>query len=54
MQYKPINLQEKLDKFSEHWSPRIIAQLNDYHFKLVKFQGQAIKRMCGLIREEEQ
>jgi hypothetical protein len=26
-----------LTKFSEHWSPKIIAQMNDYHFKLVKF-----------------
>ena len=34
-----INLKEKLTKFSEHWSPKIIAQMNDYHFKLVKFQG---------------
>ena len=39
MEFKPINLQEKLAKFSDHWSPKIIAQMNDYHFKLVKFQG---------------
>ncbi len=35
-----INLTEKLTLFSEHWSPKIIAQMNDYHFKLVKFQGR--------------
>lgn len=40
MQYNSINLQEKLAKFSEHWSPKIIAQLNDYHFKLAKVQGE--------------
>jgi mannose-6-phosphate isomerase-like protein (cupin superfamily) len=40
--YQPINFEEKLEKFSEHWSPRIIAQLNDYHFKLAKVQGEFI------------
>jgi mannose-6-phosphate isomerase-like protein (cupin superfamily) len=39
MEFKPINLQEKLEKFADHWSPKIIARMNDYHFKLVKFQG---------------
>jgi mannose-6-phosphate isomerase-like protein (cupin superfamily) len=42
MEFKPINLKEKLGKFSDHWSPKIIAQMNDYHFKLVKFQGDFV------------
>jgi len=42
MKLKPINLHEKFAKFSDHWSPKIIAQMNDYHFKLVKFQGDFI------------
>lgn len=42
MDYKPINFQEKLGKFSERWSPRIVAQLNDYHFKLAKLQGEFV------------
>ena len=42
MDYAAINLQEKLAKFSDHWSPKIIAQMNDYHFKLVKFQGDFV------------
>jgi mannose-6-phosphate isomerase-like protein (cupin superfamily) len=42
MEFRPINLQDKLAKFSDHWSPKIIAQMNDYHFKLVKFQGDFI------------
>ena len=42
MDYHPINFQEKLAKFSEHWSPKIIAQMNDYHFKIVKLQGEFI------------
>jgi mannose-6-phosphate isomerase-like protein (cupin superfamily) len=42
MEFKPVNLQEKLAKFSDHWSPKIIARMNEYHFKLVKFQGDFI------------
>ncbi len=42
MDFKPINIQDKLAKFSDHWSPQIIAQMNDYHFKLVKFQGDFV------------
>ncbi|OIP98560.1 cupin [Candidatus Wirthbacteria bacterium CG2_30_54_11] len=40
MPYSPINLQDKLTLFTEHWSPKIIAQMNDYHFKLAKVQGE--------------
>ena len=42
MNYQSINFEEKLAKFSEHWSPRIIAQMNDYHFKIVKVQGEFV------------
>ena len=42
MDFKPINFQEKLGKFTDHWSPKIIAQINNYHFKLVKFQGDFV------------
>ena len=38
----PINLAEKLTKFKERWSPRIVAQMNDYHFKLVKIEGEFV------------
>ena len=37
-----INLAEKLAKFSEHWSPRVVAEMNDYQFKLVKLQGDFV------------
>src|SRR5688572_4549449 len=37
-----INLAEKFAKFSEHWSPKIIARMNDYEFKLVKFEGEFV------------
>jgi mannose-6-phosphate isomerase-like protein (cupin superfamily) len=42
MNHQSINLQNKLSKFSEHWSPKIIAQMNDYHFKLAKVQGEFV------------
>ncbi len=37
-----INLEEKFAKFSEHWSPRVVEGMNDYHFKLVKLQGEFV------------
>ena len=37
-----VNLQEKLSKFSEQWSPKIIAQMNDYYLKLAKVQGEFV------------
>ena len=40
--YKPINFIEKLSKFSETWSPKVIAELNDYQFKLVRLNGEFI------------
>jgi mannose-6-phosphate isomerase-like protein (cupin superfamily) len=33
------NLKEKLAAFSDHWNPRIVAELNGQHVKLAKFQG---------------
>ena len=42
MEHNPINFEEKLKKFSEHWSPKIIGQLNDYHLKVVKVQGEFV------------
>jgi mannose-6-phosphate isomerase-like protein (cupin superfamily) len=42
MKHSAINLREKLAKFSELWSPKIIARMNDYLFKLVKFKGDFV------------
>ena len=42
MNYEPINLKEKLDAFDECWSPRVIAELNDYQFKLAKLDGEFV------------
>jgi mannose-6-phosphate isomerase-like protein (cupin superfamily) len=42
MDIRAINLKDKLALFDEHWSPRVIAQMNDYYFKLAKIQGEFI------------
>lgn len=42
MNYSAINFKEKFTWFSEHFSPEIIAQMKDYHFKLSKFQGDFV------------
>lgn len=34
-----VNLREKLAAISELWSPRIVAALNDYRFKIARVQG---------------
>lgn len=39
MTHAPINFAEKLGRFDERWSPRVIAELNDYQFKLAKIEG---------------
>ena len=42
MNYAAINFEKKLSKFSEQWAPRVIAELNDYQFKLVKLAGDFV------------
>ena len=37
-----VNLAQKLALFSEHWSPRIVADVNDCQVKLAKFQGEFV------------
>ncbi|ESP90968.1 MULTISPECIES: cupin domain-containing protein [Pseudoalteromonas] len=35
-----INLAQKLALFEEHWSPKVIGQMNDYQIKVVKVLGE--------------
>ncbi|WP_338520041.1 cupin domain-containing protein [Alteromonas gracilis] len=35
-----INVLEKFSKFSECWTPKVIAEMNDYQFKLARFKGE--------------
>ena len=37
-----VNLEEKLAKFSDHWSPKIVGELNGQHVKLAKFKGEFV------------
>ncbi|MFG6102554.1 cupin domain-containing protein [Adonisia turfae] len=42
IKYTALNFQEKLAKFSDRWSPKVIAEMNDYQFKLVKVKGDFV------------
>ena len=42
MSYAPINLAQKLSLFTEHWRPKVVAEMNDYQFKLVKIQDEFV------------
>lgn len=42
MKFDAINFKDKFSKFTEHWSPRVVAEMNDYQFKLVKVEGEFI------------
>jgi len=37
-----INLSDKFAKFNDHWSPKILTNLNDFHIKAVKFEGEFV------------
>jgi mannose-6-phosphate isomerase-like protein (cupin superfamily) len=40
--YQAINLVEKIGMIGEQWSPRVVAELNDYQFKVVRIEGDFI------------
>lgn len=42
MRYKAINFKTKFSQFNDHWSPKVIAEMNDYQFKLAKVQGEFV------------
>ena len=42
MTHEALNFAQKLELFDEHWSPRVIAEMNDYQFKLAKLQGEFV------------
>lgn len=39
MNHIPINFAQKFSLFTEQWQPKVIAELNDYQFKISKLQG---------------
>ncbi len=40
---RPINLAKKFAKLHDHRAPRIVAERNDYQFKLVRFRGDFVR-----------
>jgi mannose-6-phosphate isomerase-like protein (cupin superfamily) len=42
MHYKAINFSEKLNLFDQHWAPKVVAEMNDYQFKVVKIEGDFV------------
>ena len=44
MSVEKVNVAQKLSLFSEHWSPKVVGELNGQHVKLVKFQGEFVWR----------
>jgi mannose-6-phosphate isomerase-like protein (cupin superfamily) len=42
MKYTAINFDEKFSRIPELWSPRVVAQMNDYQFRLARIKGEFI------------
>lgn len=42
MDRKAINFEQKFSLFTEQWSPKVVAEMNDYQFKVVRLEGDFI------------
>jgi mannose-6-phosphate isomerase-like protein (cupin superfamily) len=42
MKYEALNFSDKLSMFDDHWAPKVIAEMNDYQFKVVKIKGDFV------------
>ncbi len=42
MSYQSINLRQKFGLFREQWTPKVVAEMNDYQFKVVRLQGDFV------------
>ena len=42
MNRQAINFQQKFARFAELWQPRVVAEMNDYQFKIVRIEGEFI------------
>ena len=42
MEYRAISFAQKFGLFHEQWQPKVIAEMNDYQFKVVKLRGDFI------------
>ena len=41
-QYSPINFAQKYALFHEQWAPKVVAEMNDYQFKIARLEGDFI------------
>jgi len=42
MTYQAINFRQKFSLFDEQWQPKVVAEMNDYQFKIVKLKGDFV------------
>jgi mannose-6-phosphate isomerase-like protein (cupin superfamily) len=42
MSYEPVNFAHKFSLFTEQWQPKVIAEMNDYQFKIVRLEGEFV------------
>jgi mannose-6-phosphate isomerase-like protein (cupin superfamily) len=42
MTYRPVNFAEKFSLFGEQWQPKVIAEMNEYQFKLARLEGDFV------------
>lgn len=42
MPYAPVSLTRKFELFSEQWHPKLVAEMNDYQFKIVRIEGDFV------------
>ena len=42
MPYTPISFAQKFGLFTEQWQPKVVAEMNDYQFKIVRIEGDFI------------
>lgn len=40
--YSPINFAQKYALFQEQWAPKVVAEMNDYQFKIVRLEGDFV------------
>ena len=42
MEYRSVNFAQKFKLFTDQWKPRVVAEMNDYQFKLVRLEGDFV------------
>jgi hypothetical protein len=45
--YQLVNLAQKFSLFSEQWQPKVVAEMNDYQFKIVRIAGLYLAQPPG-------